>query len=131
MLLQIGPSLRLGSKCYYGWDFYYAWVQMLLRMGLLLRLGPNVIIDGTFITPGSNYYTCAFNIVPVWVSSSNDDQCVLTYALIDCQSNASFITDQLRETLKVDGIESHLRLSTMHKEDELIQCKKVQETFRR
>ena len=65
-------------------------------------------------------------IVPVWVSSSNDDQCVLTYALIDCQSNASFITDQLRETLKVDGVESHLRLSTMHKEDELIQCKKVQ-----
>ena len=24
MLLQIGPLLRLGSKCYYGWDFYYA-----------------------------------------------------------------------------------------------------------
>ncbi|CAH3195132.1 unnamed protein product, partial [Porites evermanni] len=39
-------------------------------------------------------------IVPVWVSSSNGDQCVLTYSLIDCQSNASFITDQLRETLK-------------------------------
>ena len=65
-------------------------------------------------------------MVPVWVSSSNDDQCVLTYALIDCQSTASFITDQLRETLKVDGAESRLRLSTMHKEDELIQCKKVQ-----
>lgn len=41
--------------------------------------------------------------VPFWVSSSNDDLCVLMYALIDCQSNASFITDQLRETLKVDG----------------------------
>ena len=50
MLLQIGPLLRLGSKCYCGWDFRYAWVQMLLRMGLLLRLGPNVITDGTFIT---------------------------------------------------------------------------------
>ena len=33
---------------------------MLLRMGLLLRLGPNVITDGTFITLGSNYDTCAF-----------------------------------------------------------------------
>ena len=33
---------------------------MLLRMGLLLRLGPNVITDGTFITLGSSYYTCAF-----------------------------------------------------------------------
>ena len=29
-------------------------------MGLLLRLGPNVITDGTFITLGSSYYTCAF-----------------------------------------------------------------------
>ena len=33
---------------------------MLSRMGLLLRLGPNVIADGTFITLGSSYYTCAF-----------------------------------------------------------------------
>ena len=38
---------------------------MLLRMGLLLRLGPNVITDGTFITLGSNYYTCAFYRPPV------------------------------------------------------------------
>ena len=38
MLLQIGPLLRLGSKCYYGWDFYYSWVQMLLQMGPLLHL---------------------------------------------------------------------------------------------
>ena len=37
---------------------------MLLRMGLLLRLGPNVITDGTFITLGSNYYTCAFYTYP-------------------------------------------------------------------
>ena len=36
---------------------------MLLRMGLLLRLGPNVITDGTFITLGSNYYTCALGFV--------------------------------------------------------------------
>ena len=40
MLLQIGPLLRLGSKCFYGWHFYYAWVQMLLQMGTLLHLDP-------------------------------------------------------------------------------------------
>ena len=40
MLLQIGLLLRLGSKCFYGWDFSYAWVQMLLQMGPLLHLGP-------------------------------------------------------------------------------------------
>ena len=36
MLLQIGPSLRLGSKCYYRWDLYYTWVQ-LLHLCLLQR----------------------------------------------------------------------------------------------
>ena len=50
MLLQIGPLLRLGSKCYYGWDFYYAWVQMLLRMGPLLHLGPVItLVPSTFV----------------------------------------------------------------------------------
>ena len=39
-----GPLLRLGSKCYYGWDFYYAWVQMLLQMGPLLHLGPIITL---------------------------------------------------------------------------------------
>ena len=52
----MGLLLRLGSKCYYGWDFYYAWVQMF-------------ITDGTFITLGSSYYTCAFNKVPFNKSS--------------------------------------------------------------
>ena len=33
---------------------------MLLQMGRLLHLGPKVITDGTFITLGSIYYTCAF-----------------------------------------------------------------------
>ena len=44
MLLPIGPLLRLGSKCSYGWDFYYAWVQMLLQMGPLLHLGPVITL---------------------------------------------------------------------------------------
>ena len=44
MLLQIRPLLRLGSKCYYGWDFYYAWVQMFLQKGPLLHLGPVITL---------------------------------------------------------------------------------------
>ena len=52
--------ITLVSKCYYRWDLYYAWVQMLLQLGSLLRLGPKVITEGTFITLGSIYYTCAF-----------------------------------------------------------------------
>ena len=66
-------------------------------------------------------------IVPVWVSSSaKPEESVLTYALIDSQSNATFITEQLIKSLMLDGVKSHLQLSTMHKEDEIIQCKKVQ-----
>ena len=45
MLLQIGPLLRLGSKCCYGNDNYYAWVQMLLQMGHLLHLGPVITLS--------------------------------------------------------------------------------------
>ena len=57
--------ITLRSKCYYRWYLYYAWVPMLLQRGRLLclgpklfqirpllRLGPNVIMDGTFITLG-------------------------------------------------------------------------------
>ena len=33
---------------------------MLLQIGPMLRLGLNVITDGTFITLGYSYYTCAF-----------------------------------------------------------------------
>ena len=45
ILLQIGPLLRLGSKCCYGKDNYYAWVQMLLQMGHLLHLGPVITLS--------------------------------------------------------------------------------------
>ena len=45
MLLQIGPLLRLGSKCCYGKDNYYAWVQMLLQMGHLLHLDPVITLS--------------------------------------------------------------------------------------
>ena len=38
---------------------------MLLQIGPLLRLGPNGITDGTFITLGSSYYTCAFYTPPL------------------------------------------------------------------
>ena len=66
-------------------------------------------------------------ITPVWVSSSeNPRNDALTYALIDSQSNATFTTEKLRQTLEIDGVATHLRLSTMHQEDEVIDCKKVQ-----
>ena len=63
----------------------------------------------------------------MWVSSSaKPEESVLTYALIDSQSNATFTTEHLIKSLMVDGVKSHLQLSTMYKEDKIIQCKKVQ-----
>ena len=51
-------------------------------------------------------------IVPVWVSSSaKPEESVLTYALIDSQSNATFTTEQLIKSLMVDGVKSHLQLA--------------------
>ena len=65
-------------------------------------------------------------MVPVWVSSDeNPGKEELTYALIDCQSNATFITERLSQTLGVQGVESHLLLSTMHEEDEVVDCCRI------
>jgi hypothetical protein len=64
----------------------------------------------------------------VWVSSQeNPNVESLTYALIDCQSNATFVTEKLRKELNVEGVESHLLLSTMHMDSEMIQCRKVKD----
>ncbi|KAK3702243.1 hypothetical protein QZH41_016771 [Actinostola sp. cb2023] len=65
-------------------------------------------------------------IVPVWISSTENPVVEkLTYALIDSQSNATFISEGMRAALGVEGVDSHLRLSTMHKENEMINCKKI------
>ena len=65
-------------------------------------------------------------IVPVWVSSyKNPGKEELTYVLIDCQSNATFITERLSQTLGVQGVESHLMLSTVHDEDGVVDCCKI------
>ena len=65
-------------------------------------------------------------IIPVWVSTSETHENEqLTYALIDCQSNATFITEKLRQDLGLDGVESNLLLSTMHEKDEVVECRKV------
>ena len=70
MLLQIGPSLRLSSKCYYGWDFYYAWIQMLLQMGPLLHLGPLITL-----VPSTH---CVHSLAPYLLSLEAQ------YSNVDC-----------------------------------------------
>ena len=66
-------------------------------------------------------------IIPVWVSSSEnpENKQIMTYALIDCQSNATFVTEKLREELGIEGVKSHLLLSTLHEENEVVESHKV------
>ena len=65
-------------------------------------------------------------IVPVWISSHDNPHYErLTYALLDSQSNATFITENLREELKVDGVESNLLLSTVQEENKVVKCRKL------
>ena len=53
-------------------------------------------------------------IVPVWVHHSNDmGRKILTYALLDDQSDACFIKDSALEALGINGPEVELELSTV------------------
>ena len=65
-------------------------------------------------------------VVPVWVShgkSPNREE--LVYALLDSQSDTSFILDKTRQSLGVDGPEITLRLSTMLAKNQEIRSVKV------
>ena len=53
-------------------------------------------------------------IVPVWIHhSSNSERKILTYALLDDQSDACFIKDSTLNELEIDGPEVELELSTV------------------
>lgn len=64
-------------------------------------------------------------IVPVWVSSPRDpNHRHMTYALLDSQSDTSFITEDLAENLDAPFKEVSLRLTTMTSTNKSIQCKR-------
>lgn len=65
-------------------------------------------------------------IVPVLVSSyENAEMDEPTNALIDCQSNATFITERKSRALGVQGVESQLLLSTMYEGGDVVNCCKI------
>ena len=66
-------------------------------------------------------------IVPVWLSHRNNPSNKrLVYALLDDQSDTTFITDITLNHLGVSGPETNLLLSTMHATDELIKSRKIE-----
>ena len=65
-------------------------------------------------------------ILPVYLSATDhSDKEVLTYALLDTQSDTSFIKESTARLLGVNGIDTQLRLSTMTSQNLLISCKRV------
>jgi hypothetical protein len=65
-------------------------------------------------------------IVPVWVShSSQPDGEVLVYALLDSQSDTTFILDEVRTDLGVTGHDVKLSLSTMAAKDQIVESRRV------
>ena len=65
-------------------------------------------------------------IVPVWIShNSQPEHEILVYALLDNQSDTSFILDKTLAQLGIVGIPTNLSLSTMSVENQLIPCNRI------
>ena len=65
-------------------------------------------------------------IVPVWVSHGANPECeVLVYALLDSQSDTSFILDHICEGLGIQGTDIQLSLSTMTAKDYIIHSQRI------
>ncbi|XP_055958550.1 uncharacterized protein LOC130013685 [Patella vulgata] len=62
-------------------------------------------------------------IVPVWISFEDRER--LVYALLDTQSDNTFVLDTLLDSLGVDGQQIQLSLSTMTAENQIINSRKV------
>ena len=65
-------------------------------------------------------------IVPVWIShTDNVQEEKLVYALLDYQSDTTFISQETMNCLQVNGPKTQLSLSTMHAENELVPSQKI------
>ncbi len=65
-------------------------------------------------------------IIPVWVSSTNEpDHEILVYALLDTQSDTTFILDEVAQELNTNKENVSLQLSTMSARVTVIPCQKL------
>ena len=65
-------------------------------------------------------------IVAVYVSHEENPQHEqLVYAMLDTQSDTSFVSNKVCDTLGIAGTETHLQLSTVALDNEMIKCKRI------
>lgn len=70
--------------------------------------------SATSLKAGTKKIPCTTSqIVPVFVSTGEDDESVLTYALLDNQSDTSFITQSLADKLRTEKYEEILKIETI------------------
>ena len=75
-----------------------------------------------------NHRSCSTSamILPVYVSHENDPSSErLVYALLDSQSDTSFILERTCDSLGVSGVDVKLSLSTMYAEDKIVESQKI------
>lgn len=66
-------------------------------------------------------------IVPVWLSTlENPSHEILTYALLDTQSDTTFVLDETAAALNVNRQPTHLSLSTMTSQHTIINSSRIQ-----
>ena len=79
-----------------------------------------------YTTEGSN----TSMIVPVWLSSSSDpSKEILTYAILDTQSDSTFITNRLVERIHANSqpARTRLKLTTMTSNASVVNCHLIQD----
>jgi hypothetical protein len=65
-------------------------------------------------------------ILPVFISHcDNPEKELLVYALLDTQSDTTFMLDSTREALGLSGVDVKLSLSTLHAENKTVSSKRV------
>ena len=85
----------------------------------------NTVTCGKITAPTSMEFTSSM-IVPVWVAhKENPEKEILVYALLDTQSNASFILEQTCDALGCPTKQTSLKLTTMTSSGTSVDCRKV------
>ena len=74
---------------------------------------------------GENSFDCSM-IIPCWVQNEEiPGKEIISYCILDDQSNTCFVSNRLKEKLGLIGQPTNLTLSTIHKSNTLIPTEKV------
>ena len=101
--------------------------QQVDRMHSVVHEEENGVNTHTHLNSSSSGDQKCTMIVPVWVSHrDNHSRPILVYALLDTQSDTTFLLEETSKDLNVKGVEVNLHLSTMFAENQLVKSRRVE-----